>query len=450
MTKRCFFILLFLPFLLSAQNSISGKMNPDNDYSWILLYKLVNGKQIYLQNAEVKNGDFEFSLSEKEEVGVYRTYYQLENQLFVEFLYNKEPVHFTFDPNDPLTSLSFLASEENKLYREYFKSISTKQKKLDSIQVEFFNSKVAKFDKKLRKSYQKKREEIIITQSDFEKKSIGKLANHFIVADKQFNATDPIKDPQEYLKEVKKHFFDAINFKDSILINASYINDKIIDYIFYLNQNADKEKLVQMQKKSIAVGIEKIETNPKFKKTVVENILKEYANQQNSDMVNYILENYYFKLPGNLQDNAFKHEILSQVKTAIGKKAPNISWAENEVEQDLYSLEESDYYMVLFFSSTCSHCQIEVPQFYNFSKEIYNMKVIAIGLEDEPSGWQKMSENFDEFTNILDLQKWDSPRVKDYGIMSIPSYFLLDKDKNIIAKPESFDDIKAIFEITEE
>lgn len=450
MMKKCLLILLFLPFLVIGQNSVSGKIEPSGNYSWILLYKMVNGKQIYLQNAEVQNGNFEFQLSDKEKAGVYRTYYQMDDQLFVEFLYNKQPVNFSFNPNNPLASLTFLSSEENQLYQEYFKSITKKQKKLDSVQVAFFNATDSKVEKKLIKSYQQNREEVLKTQADFEQKSINKLANHFISADRQFNANLPIKDPQEYLKVVKEHFFDAIDFKDSILINSAYVNDKIIDYIFYLNITNDDNILMEMQKESMQIGLGKIASNDALQKTVLENILKEYANDQNSEMVNYVLENYYNKLPGSLQDNAFRYQILSQVKTAIGKKAPNILWEENGVSKDLYGMSDADYYMVLFFSSTCSHCQVDVPQFYSFSKEFYNMKVLAIGLEDEKEGWEKMVENLPEFTHVLDLQKWDSEKVKDYGIMEIPSYFLLDKDKNIIAKPENVAEIKAMFEVTEE
>ncbi len=450
MLKRYFLILLFLPFLMSGQNSVTGKIEPNNNYSWILLYKMENGKHIYLQNAEVKNGEFEFQLPEKEPAGVYRTYYQLDNQLFVEFLYNKQPVNFTFNPNNPLATLTFLTSEENKLYQDYFHGISAKQKKLDSVQVAFFNETDKKSDKRLVKIYQQRREEVVKTQSEFEVKSQGKLANHFISADKQFNAALPIKNPQEYLKVVKQHFFDAIDFNDSILINSAYINDKIIDYIFYLNISDDAQTLQQLQKESMAIGLEKITSYPALKKTVLENILKEYADQQNSDMVNFVLEKYYSNLPGSLRDSAFRYQILSQVKTAIGKKAPNISWEENGASSDLYSLQDSDYYMVLFFSTGCSHCQVEVPQFYNFSKDLYNMKVIAIGLEDEKEDWEEMIKTLPGFTHILDLKKWDSPRVSDYGIMAIPSYFLLDKDKNIIAKPENITDIKAMFEVVEE
>jgi len=57
-----------------------------------------------------------------------------------------------------------------------------------------------------------------------------------------------------------------------------------------------------------------------------------------------------------------------------------------------------------------------------------------------------MTENYNEFTNILDLDKWNSQKVKDYGITAIPSYFVLDASKNILAKPNDFEELKTMFE----
>jgi hypothetical protein len=57
-----------------------------------------------------------------------------------------------------------------------------------------------------------------------------------------------------------------------------------------------------------------------------------------------------------------------------------------------------------------------------------------------------MITNFTEFTNILDLDNLNSEKAKNYGISSIPSYFVLDRNKNILAKPIDFDDLKSMFE----
>ena len=71
---------------------------------------------------------------------------------------------------------------------------------------------------------------------------------------------------------------------------------------------------------------------------------------------------------------------------------------------------------------------------------------IAVGLEDEKAPWDKMTSDFKNFTNIIDLDKWESKKVIDYGITAIPSYFILDANKKIIAKPHDVEELKEMFE----
>ena len=106
----------------------------------------------------------------------------------------------------------------------------------------------------------------------------------------------------------------------------------------------------------------------------------------------------------------------------------------------------TDYYIVLFFSSNCPHCQVETPDFYEFITGIENIKVVAVGLEDQRESWEEMTKDYTEFINILDLDKWSSQKVSDYGISAIPSYFVLDKDKRILAKPRDIEALKSLFE----
>jgi len=446
MTNKFLLLFIFIPIFLYSQFSVSGKIDSGDNLSWILLYKLENGKQKFISNTNVKNGEFQFKIAETEPSGIYRAFYQIENNLYVEFIYNKENINFTFDAHNPIESITFSSSEENIIYQNYYNSITLKQSELDSLQVAFFNLKETKTDKKLNKSYRKKLEEIKTIQFDFEKKSEGTIANHFIKASKQYNAKTPEKIPENYLNEIKAHFFDAINFNDTILINSTFINDKIMDYIFYLNQNKDLKALNKMQKESINLSLSKIVSNTVFKKTVEENILIQFAKEQNTEMVNFVIENHYNKLPKSLQDLALKYKVLADIKTAIGKDAPDIKWEENGINKNLYSLIGFDYYIVVFFSSTCPHCQTELPELYNLIKNFANVRVLAIGLEDEKSSWENMVKNLNGFIHVLDLDKWKSKRVKDYGITAIPSYFILDKNKKIVAKPNDVEELKSMYE----
>ena len=445
MRLRIFLILIILPLIIRAQYTIKGNMNPSDGYSWILLYKIVDGKQIYLDNTEIENDIFEFTIPESEIPGVYRIYYQLENQLYVEFIYNNENVEFSFSPNDPFISTYFSNSDENILFQKYYDGITKKQSDLDSLQAVYFSTTDIKVRKNINKYYTIKRKEINEVQLEYENISKGKLAHNFIKASKQYNNKNAIETPNEYLIEVKNHFFDAIDFNDLLLLNSTFITDKIMDFIFYLNLSDDITELNKMHKESINISLAKIESNLNFKKNVEELILDRYVSEQNEEMVNFVLTNYYNNLPLTLQDQALKNHVLAEIKTSVGKKAPNISWDEYGIPKNLYEMDDADYYIIVFYSSGCPHCQVEIPLFYDFILDVSNIEVIAIGLEEEKAAWEEMVKGFTKFTNILDLDKWDSKRVQDFGFSTIPSYFILNKDKIIIAKPEDLEEVKKYF-----
>jgi hypothetical protein len=88
-----------------------------------------------------------------------------------------------------------------------------------------------------------------------------------------------------------------------------------------------------------------------------------------------------------------------------------------------------------------------MPVFYKTFKSLKNIQVITIGLEDEKDWWQDMTSKWKEFINIIDLKKWESKRVKDFGVTATPTYFVLDKNKIIMAKPNDVNELTKVFGI---
>jgi thiol-disulfide isomerase/thioredoxin len=443
---KLFLITILFSISTYAQFSIKGTIDPDHNYSWILLYKLENGRQEYVNNATVENGKFEFKIGETDPTGIYRAYYQIENNLYVEFIYNKENIEFSFNPNKPVESIVFSRSDDNKIYQKYYKFVSAQQGVIDSLQVVYFRSKDPKLDRQTVKNYQRSVAELQKAQTNYEEISKGKIAYHFIKASAQYYAPSPFKNPQDYIEEVKLHFFDAIDMTDQVLSNSTFINDRLLDYVFYLNQANSLESRNRLQKEAIENSIQRISKNFNLQKNFEESLLQKYAQNENIKMIEFVIKNYYNLLPDKYQDIALMNKIQAALKTVVGAEAPDFSWEENGINKNLYSQIGSEYYIVVFFSSGCPHCQKQIPEFYTFIKDVENVRVIAIGLEDEKEPWEKMISNFNEFTNILDLDKWNSKKAKDYGISSIPSYFVLDANKTILAKPNDFEDLKAMFE----
>jgi len=445
MFKKLILLILLFTSIINAQHTIKGTMQPEAKFKWIILYQLQGAKQTYIANADITNGSFSFTLPETATNGVYRLTYDVENQLFVDIIYNNEDVSFNFNPQYPKEQIQFLTSEENTIHQDYLNETTKSKNQLDSLQVAYFSSTEKDNIKTL---YQQHYTDLKKTQQKFELASKDKLAYHFIKANTTYYPEKPIEKPQDYLNSIKTHFFDFIDFNDKILLNSTFISDKITDYIFYINRSEDVEINTKLQKDAIATVISKIGDNLNLARDVEEGLLYNFTQQQNIPLAKYILENFYQKLPASLQDIAFRKDIESQLKVVVGGKAPNLLWKENKLEKDLYSLTTSDYYVIVFWSSSCGHCLKEMPDLYKYLKDNTKTKVLAIGLETEKSkaDWEDISANFKDFIHIYGANKWKNKFAREYGVNSTPSFYILDAYKKIISKPYDVAALKVFFE----
>ena len=301
--RRILFIFTFITCsCLQAQFAIQGTIDPGHDYSWILLYQMQNGEQNYVANADVVDGQFTFDVDENQPAGVYRAYYQIENSLYVEFIYNREEVEFSFDPGSPVESISFSRSEENRIYHEYYKEIKLKQHKIDSIQVLYFKATQKEEETRLQSDYKKYLKELKDEQNKYEKNASALLASHFIKASAQYNAEVPHKNPEDYLDAIKLHFFDAMSLSDSVLSHSTFVNDRLNDYVFYLHQGDDPESENTLQKGAIEKAVKWIGTSTEVSSNFLEELLETYLLQENVDMINFVKDNYYKNLPSQYQN----------------------------------------------------------------------------------------------------------------------------------------------------
>ncbi len=450
MIKNKALSILLILFTISffAQDTIRGKMKPTKDYSWVILYQLKGVHQQYISNGTVDNGEFEMVIPKGKESGMYRILYDNKKNLYLDFIYNHENVDFTFHPDYPSVLVKYKKSKENKLYQEYLDAISDDFNALDSLQVAYFKSKEKDSLKKLNDIYHHQLTKTVAKQNNYQTQSKGTLASHFIKANNRYYAKNLIHDTNKYLDTLRNHYFDYIDFNDTVLERSSFFMDRIIDYITYLHTANDQKTTNKLQKKAIGDVLGKIERT-KLKKDIIESLLYMYAQQENKEIVDYLFNNYYNKLPKELQDMEFKLMINDFFKTTIGQPAPDISWDVYGKKYDLYKLPENKYYLIVFWSSTCSHCMKEIPKLNAFLKDKKDITTVAVGLENDESKaeWKELTFDFDNIKHhVLGLGKWQNKYSRDYGITGTPSYFILDKNKKIIAKPYDLEALKDFFE----
>lgn len=446
MIKKLLLLLFLVSTTIKSQTFVKGTMSPVIEgLEYVILYQLKGAKQLYVANVDINNGEFKVDFPENSPKGMYRLVYDMNNGGFVDVLYSNEPIELKFNPSFPSGTLQILTSEENKLYANYKLQTDNLKHKLDSLQLSYFRLTDDVALKFTSEYYKKTRQNYIETQNKFSENSKNMSANNFIKASKKYYAPEVFSSPQLYLNSEKSHYFDAINFEDEVLQNSIFYTEKIVDYVFYLNQSDDVEVQNKLYINAINEVTEKIGDNLALKSEILTTLMYNFTQLENTLLIDYVIENLYNKLPLEYQNKNDVEQILDKVKLAVGRMAPDFFWEENGIKNSLYKSDKATTYMVIFWSTTCSHCLVEVPQLYEFIKDNSEVQVIAIALENDELGFNHYSEKFEKWTNVLGLKKWQNPIARSYDISSTPSYFILDANKKIISKPYALEDVKNYF-----
>jgi len=75
-----------------------------------------------------------------------------------------------------------------------------------------------------------------------------------------------------------------------------------------------------------------------------------------------------------------------------------------------------------------------------------DIKVIAIGLENNLQPWDQAIQLWPKFTHAIAEGKWENNIPIHYDITATPSYFVLDASKTITSKPYLLKDLKAVLD----
>ena len=431
---------------VSAQITIKGTFEPATNYSWVILYRITGAQQRYVANTGLKDGKFSIDMPENSIQGMYRLSYDLNNNGYVDFIYNNKDVALVFDPKNPGNSLKFTVSDENKNFKSYLTDITKNQNELDSLQFTYFKSET---QKKAKESYIVAYKKLQNTQELYAEKSSATISESFIYALQKYNAPEMIETAQEYMNSTKEHFFDFIDFKNPLLINATIITKKVVNYVYYLNTSDDDQTQQALYKRSIIDVFEKIQDQPTLQSELLTTLMYGFVQMQNLPLVDHLMDTYYKKLPPTAQDQQVIDDIANQTKTAIGRVAPDFNYDNGKILDQFHNVKTEEYIVLVFWSTSCSHCLNEIPKLHNYSKLHKNIKVIAVALEKDELGFNHYKEGLQNFTNILALDKWENPIARLYNINTTPNYLVLNKQKKIIAKPYDIEKLKAYFNALE-
>ncbi|ROH95531.1 TlpA family protein disulfide reductase [Chryseobacterium daecheongense] len=164
------------------------------------------------------------------------------------------------------------------------------------------------------------------------------------------------------------------------------------------------------------------------------------------------LKDKYLNLAKNLKctiTDRLASTLKSNANVELGAAFPNYKFQSpiNSTAKSIYDV-KADKKVIIFWSSTCSHCESELPQLltkYNDLKT-KNVQIIGLSLDTDKDSYTKKIAAF-PWINDSELKGWNSSYTDTYNVHATPTYFILDANNKIISKPDHVGDVLEYFKL---
>lgn len=149
---------------------------------------------------------------------------------------------------------------------------------------------------------------------------------------------------------------------------SDFLTDKVLNYVLNalpLKQLSPKNTELPIQENIEQVASKLESINPNYSTTLYYNLWLQLASSnyhRTSDLV-------YLNFLKDLATKTGKKEIIKHNRLKKENIPSEITWKEGNSFKKLSLLEESPYYLLIFWSSTCSHCLLELPKLQRELKE---------------------------------------------------------------------------------
>ena len=427
------FVVIFIFFgFAQAQNKVSGTFSPASEYKFAFIYKSTPNGANFVDRARLdEKGAFSINLDSSLQPGIYKIVYAVppeENNF--DFIYDaKQNVHFEFNAQ---TGIVFPESNENKLLASYIKSMGMINQTISN-----YYQKDGKDEKAFKEIFKTLED----TQKAYETSAQGMLALDLIKANHPY-IPKSYEDLSTYSNNLKTSYFENVDFDNEFLQSSSFITERINGYLFQVaDQSSNADYKSRVDDISKAIQDSKAETQL----GIYQLLWEEFIQLNNDELTTYIAKTYLLEAANASNNTELVNKIVAQERISIGSKAPNFKIESEGLNTSLHNLSEDKQYLIIFWSSGCGHCLNELPMVHKLLGENSNIKVIAYALEEELSQWESAIKEFPKFIHIYGPKKWENPMVSEYSLSSTPTYFLLDSDKTIVAKPYDYQALEKIF-----
>ena len=256
---------------------------------------------------------------------------------------------------------------------------------------------------------------------------------------------------------VKNHYWDNVVFNDNRLLRTPFFEAKLDEYF---------KNYVSREPDSIIEELQYMLTVAKTGKEIYPFLLFKFTNKYISPefmgqdkVFLHLFQNFFSKGDTVLLNNESKKTITERaysiMANLIGNPAPPLNL--NTIDNKPFSLYNSPakYTFIAFWDPTCGHCKEEIPRvdsFYTNNWKQLGVQVIGVNTNiKELASWKQFIT--EQHLNAGWLHAYQTEAALNaevnagkpttirqlYDVFKTPTFYLLDKDKKIIAKNLTID-----------
>ena len=271
-------------------------------------------------------------------------------------------------------------------------------------------------------------------------------------------------DSTEAYNYFKSHFWDGVNLWDGRLAYTPFFEEKLDKYF---------NQLVVPHPDTVIKEIDRIlgfaSISEEMSRFLLVKFINRYLNQKymwEDAVFVHLYEKYFSQKTYPWLNEAGKKTITeraySLMANILGAPASDIELNDlNNKPASLYNI-KAPYTIVVFWDPTCGHCKEVLPKldsFYRAKWKADGLKFFAVAKETEgtKADWLKFIKDnkITGWTHVYYSKAADKSRTDNgipgysqlYDVQSFPTLYLLDKDKRIIAKKLTYQQLDEIIQL---
>ena len=372
-------------------------------------------------------------------IGVYFLY---ANTFYFEFLVAEQEFVMSLDKEAAYSSLIVSGSRENELFASFQNQMGVLQRQQRTLADSL--SKVSGDDSlQIRKEYAELVNAMSNARTSLVRTHHGTFFADFLnlMVGVEVPIMEDISDESErkiaQYEYYRDHYFDLIPAPER-LMRTPVIHEYVMKYF---------TDLVIPQPDTIAKAIDKflLKTDPgsetfRYWLVTLFNHYQE-SNIMGMDAVTvHLAEKYYLSGMANWVTDESKTEIQKELRfikpNLIGSPAPDMILVDTSLQRFFVSKIPDDYLILFFYDPDCGVCRKKTPILKDAYPELKSegAEVLAICTISDIEKWRSYIEkNEMNWYNAGDPQGKSLFRV-DYNVRSTPQFYILDKQRKIVAK----------------